>query len=49
MSLEEAEEQGGLTMNNVGRSYYLLKKCGISKSERRDFLLQIQGDLNRYE
>ena len=49
MSFEEAEEHGGLQINNIGRSYYLLKKCSCSRDERRDYLLQVSGDLNRYE
>ena len=49
MVLEEAEAVGGMTSNDVGRSYYLLRKMGIVGKEREDILLKVNGDLSRFE
>ena len=49
LSLDEATEHGGLAINDVGKSYYLLKKANIYGDERRQLLLQINCQLDRFE
>lgn len=49
ISFEEAIEFGGLELNNIGKSYYLLKKLGIDQKERKELLLKINRDLSKYE
>ena len=36
LSYDEALDQVGLEMNNIGKSYYLMKKLGMGKAEKRD-------------
>ena len=48
MAYSEAHQNSGLVINDVGKSYQLMKKAGIVGSERRDYLLQIKGDLSRF-
>ena len=45
----EANQRGGLVLNSTARSYQLFKKLGVSKQERRDILLKVDGDLSRFE
>ena len=49
MAYEEAVAHGGMEMNPVAKTYYLFKKLGISKNERRDILLKTNGDLSQFE
>ena len=49
MAFDEAVEIGGMNMNDTAKTYYLSKKLGISKSERRDLLLKTNGDLSQLE
>ena len=49
MAFDEAVELGGMDMNAVAKTYYLFKKLGISKAERREILLKCNGDLTQFE
>jgi len=45
---EEAETQAGLTINNVGLSYLLLKQSELPEKVVDDIKLQLHGDLGRF-
>ena len=47
--LEEAREVGGLEMNDVGKSHFLMKGCGLTAKRLDDLKLIIGGDLSRYQ
>ena len=49
LCFEEAETRAGLQINNVGKSYLMLRASGLSERAKVDFRLQVGGDLNRYE
>ena len=44
----EANQIGGLVLNNVGLSHFLIKNCGLDKDRRDHVLLLVNQDLNRY-
>ena len=49
LCLDEAAEHSGLRMINVGKIYLLLKAVGLGDNMKQDFLMQIGGDLDRFE
>jgi len=49
MCFQDAEEHGGLQLNNVGKSFLLLWKSGLSVKEIYDYRMQVGGDLSRFE
>ena len=48
LCFEEAQDRGGLQLNNVGKSFLLLQMAGLSERMRTDLRMQIHGDLNRF-
>ena len=49
LRFDEANAQSGPMMNDIGKSYLLLRASGLSERAKMDFCLQINGDLSRYE
>ena len=49
LTYEEAQDQSGLQINNVGKTYLLLKKSGFTEKQKHEFRLQVQGDMSRFE
>ena len=48
LAYEDAMEEGGLVMNDVGKSHFLLKLCGMGDNKLDDIRLHVGGDLNQY-
>ena len=46
--LEEAQELGGLQLNNVAKSYLLLRCSGLPKNKQDDIKLKVSGDLDKF-
>ena len=46
MCFQDAEEHGGLQLNNVGKSFLLLWKSCLSVKEIYDYRMQVGGDLS---
>ena len=46
---DEAENLGGLNMNNVGKSHFLLKHSGLDRTRIDHVLLLVHNDLSKYE
>ena len=36
-------------MNTVAKTYFLFKKLGVSKAERKELLLKVNGDMSQFE
>ena len=49
MAFDEAVEYGGMGMNIVAKTYFLFNKLGISKAEREELLLKVNGDMSQFE
>ena len=48
LCFDEAQERGGLQLNNVGKSFLLLRMSGLSEKMKQDLRMQIQGNLERF-
>ena len=46
--LEEAQELGGLQLDNVAKSYLLLRCSGLPKNKQNDITLNNSGDLDKF-
>ena len=49
LTFDEAATQSGLQINNIGKSYLMMRASGLSERAKHDFRLQVGGDLNRFE
>ena len=49
MTLEEADMLAGLQMNNVAKSYLLLRTSGLPERAKDDLKMHIQYDLSRFD
>ena len=49
LCFEEAQAAAGLGMNDVAKSYLLLRSCGLSEKRKDDLLMHVAGDLNKYD
>ena len=47
MTWTDAMEQGGLLMNDVGKSFFLLRSAQLTERQLFDFRMRIDGDLSR--
>ena len=45
---EEAKTNGGLEMNNVGLSHFLMKGCGLPRDKLDHIMLLVNNDRRRY-
>ena len=48
MAFDDAVEEGGLQMNAVGRSHFLLKNSDLAEKKLDDVKLHVGGDLSQY-
>ena len=46
---DEAHHIGGLELNNIGKSHFLLKHSGLDKSKLDHILLLVNNDFSRYD
>ena len=46
---DEATTQSGLHINEIGKSYLMMRASGLSERAKHDFRLQVGGDLSRFE
>ena len=49
LCFDEAQTAAGLGMNNVAKSYLLLRSSGLSEKRKDDLLVHVAGGLNRYD
>ena len=49
MTYDEANQNSGLEINNVGKSYLLLRTSGLSDRLKDDIKLKLDGNLARFE
>ena len=49
MKLDEAIEHAGLDLNNVAKTYLFFKSSGLPQKYVDDILLQLHGDLRRFD
>ena len=49
MTYDEAHLNSGLEINDVGKSYLLLRTSGLSDRSKDDIRLKLDGDLSRFE
>ncbi|CAK0865187.1 unnamed protein product [Prorocentrum cordatum] len=49
MTYDEANQNSGLEINDVGRSYLLLRTSGLSDRLKDDIKLKLDGNLSRFE
>ena len=48
LTYDDAHTSAGLTINDVGRSYFLLNGAGPTDRQTFDYMLRIGGDLTRF-
>ena len=48
LCLEEAQTHSGLVINDVAKSYLLLRSSGLSEKRKDDVLMHVAGDLSRH-
>ena len=49
LNLDEAMTHSGLELNNVAKTYLYFKSSGLNQKSLDDLLLQIHGDMRRFE
>ena len=49
LNLDEAITHSGLDLNNVAKTYLYFKSSGLAQKSLDDILLQVHGDMRRFD